>query len=128
RYGISQDSYVLSDGSGLSRYNYVSPELLMKLLQGVRKEKYFKTFYDALPVAGVDGTMKQRLTATRAAGNVRAKTGSIENLRALTGYVTTRDGELLGFVMTVNNFNVPRQSAEYLQDLALERLANFSRH
>jgi D-alanyl-D-alanine carboxypeptidase/D-alanyl-D-alanine-endopeptidase (penicillin-binding protein 4) len=65
---------------------------------------------------------------SRAEGNARAKTGSISNSRALSGYVTTLDGELLIFSMIANNFDVSSRAAEYLQDLAIERLANFSRN
>jgi D-alanyl-D-alanine carboxypeptidase len=58
---------------------------------------------------------------------VHAKTGSIANVRSLTGYVKTADGEMLGFSILANNFNVSSRQVEYDQDLVLEMLANFSR-
>ncbi len=61
-------------------------------------------FLDALPIAGVDGSLASRMKGTAAAGNVRAKTGTMSNIRSLAGYVTTRGGERLAFVIVVNNF------------------------
>jgi D-alanyl-D-alanine carboxypeptidase/D-alanyl-D-alanine-endopeptidase (penicillin-binding protein 4) len=126
-WGIPESSYVYVDGSGLSRYNYLSPEAIVRLLRVMARRPEFQVFYDALPIAGVDGTIERRMRGTRAEGNARAKTGYISNARALSGYVTTSDGELLAFSMIVNNFDAPVRAAEYLQDLAVERLANFSR-
>lgn len=57
----------------------------------------------------------------------RAKTGSISRAKALSGYVTTKDGELLSFVMMVNNYTVPNAKANFVQDWVCERLANFQR-
>lgn len=67
------------------------------------------------------------MRGTLAEENARAKTGYISNARTLSGYVTTRDGERLAFSLMANNFQVPVGAVEYLQDLAVERLANFSR-
>ncbi len=126
-WGIPESSYIYVDGSGLSRYNYLSPEAIVRLLRVMARRPEFEVFYDALPIAGVDGTLRSRMKGTRAEGNARAKTGYISNSRALSGYVTTLDGELLAFSMIVNNFDESVDAAEYLQDLAIERLANFSR-
>jgi D-alanyl-D-alanine carboxypeptidase/D-alanyl-D-alanine-endopeptidase (penicillin-binding protein 4) len=126
-WGITESSYIYVDGSGLSRYNYVSPEALVRLLRVMYRRPEFQVFYDAQPIAGVDGTLDSRMKGTRAEGNARAKTGYIANSRALSGYVTTVDGELLAFSMIANNFDESVDAAEYLQDLAVERLANFSR-
>jgi D-alanyl-D-alanine carboxypeptidase/D-alanyl-D-alanine-endopeptidase (penicillin-binding protein 4) len=126
-WGLTPQSYIYADGSGLSRYNYVSPDALVRLLRVMARRPEFDVFYQSLPVAGVDGTLRNRMRGTRAEGNAHAKTGSISNSRALSGYVTTLDGELLIFSMVANNFDVSSRAAEYLQDLAIERLANFSR-
>jgi D-alanyl-D-alanine carboxypeptidase len=90
--------------------------------------KYFKEFYDSLPIAGVDGTIKYRMRGTSAEGNIRAKTGTIENVRALSGYATTKDGETIIFSMIVNNYIIKVESAEYIQDRVCELLTSFSRH
>ncbi len=126
-WGIPESSYIYVDGSGLSRYNYVSPDALVRLLRVMAWRPEFEVFYDALPIAGVDGTIDRRFKGTRAENNARAKTGYISNSRALSGYVTTLDGELLAFAMIANNFDAAVDAAEYLQDLAVERLANYSR-
>jgi D-alanyl-D-alanine carboxypeptidase/D-alanyl-D-alanine-endopeptidase (penicillin-binding protein 4) len=126
-WGITESSYIYVDGSGLSRYNYVSPDMVVRLLRTMSLRPEFEVYYDALPIAGVDGTLRSRMKGTRAEGNARAKTGYISNSRALSGYVTTLDGEMLAFSMIVNNFDESVDAAEYLQDLAVERLANFSR-
>jgi D-alanyl-D-alanine carboxypeptidase/D-alanyl-D-alanine-endopeptidase (penicillin-binding protein 4) len=87
----------------------------------------FPVFYDALPIAGVDGTLETRMRGTAAAGNARAKTGSISNARNVSGYVTTRDGERLLFVLLANHFTVPSSVPTRVQDRVIERLANFTR-
>ena len=90
-------------------------------------DRHYEPFITALPVAGVDGTIAGRMKDTRAQGNARAKTGSIANARALSGYVTSADGEPLVFSMIVNNFNVPQSQADAIIDRAVVRLAEFRR-
>ena len=126
-FGVAPDAYVLADGSGLSRYNYVAPEAVARVLEAMYRGPDFEPFFGALPVAGVDGTLAARLKGTRAAGNARAKTGSLSNVRSLSGYVRTADGEMLLFVLLVNGFTVPQRVVEAAQDQVVERLANFSR-
>ncbi len=126
-WGVTESSYIYVDGSGLSRYNYLSPDAIMRVLRVMYRHDEFEAFYEALPIAGVDGTLRSRMKGTRAEDNVRAKTGYISNARALSGYVTTLDGEMLAFSMIANNFDESVDAAEYLQDLAVERLANFTR-
>lgn len=128
-WGIAPDSYVLVDGSGLSRYNYVCPEMLVKILrQMYRDAKHRDAFQATLPVGGQDGgTIARRFKGTRAEGNVRAKTGSIANVRALSGYVTTLDGEPLVFSIIANSFTQPQATIDAATDLAVERLANLTR-
>ncbi|MFI5206453.1 MAG: D-alanyl-D-alanine carboxypeptidase/D-alanyl-D-alanine-endopeptidase [Gemmatimonadales bacterium] len=126
-WGIPEDAYVYIDGSGLSRYNYVAPEAIAQALVSITRNPDFNAFYAALPIAGVDGTIDQRLRGTAAQGNVHAKTGSIANVRSLSGYVTTLDGERLVFVLLCNHFTASRRVVERAQDHVVERLANFAR-
>jgi D-alanyl-D-alanine carboxypeptidase/D-alanyl-D-alanine-endopeptidase (penicillin-binding protein 4) len=126
-FGVADDAYVIADGSGLSRYDYVAPETLARILLGMARRPDFDVFYRALPIAGVDGTIATRMRGTAAAGNVHAKTGSIANVRSLSGYVTSADGERFVFVMIANHFTVPRRVVEVVQDHVMERLANFRR-
>lgn len=127
-WSIPEDAYVYRDGSGLSRYNYVAPEALAAVLSTIAKHPDFQAFYLALPIAGVDGTIETRMRGTAAMNNVHAKTGSIANVRSLSGYVTTRDGEKMVFVLMANHFTASRRVVERVQDFVAERLANFSRH
>jgi D-alanyl-D-alanine carboxypeptidase/D-alanyl-D-alanine-endopeptidase (penicillin-binding protein 4) len=126
-FGIAPDAYVLADGSGLSRYDYVTPEALARLLVAMYRRPDFEALYDALPIAGVDGTLATRLKGTAAEGNAHAKTGTLSNVRALSGYVKAADGEMLLFVLLANNFTVPQRVVEAAQDQIVERLANYRR-
>ena len=127
-WGIPQDAYVLVDGSGLSRYNYVCADVLVKVLQHVYNDSRLREpFMAALPIGGQDGTLEHRFVGTPAAGNVHAKTGSIANVRALSGYVTSLDGEPFVFSMIANHFTVPQAAIDAATDRAVERLASFSR-
>lgn len=126
-FGVADDAYVMADGSGLSRYDYVAPETLARILLGMARRPDFDVFYQALPIAGVDGTIATRMRGTAAANNVHAKTGSIANVRSLSGYVTSADGERFVFVMIANHFTVPRRVVEVVQDHVLQRLATFRR-
>ena len=127
-WGLAPDGYVMVDGSGLSRYNYLTPDVLVTILTKLNADERLRPgFLDALPIAGVDGTIGSRMKDTKAQGNARAKTGSISNARALSGYVTSADGEPLVFSMIVNNFNVPQAEADRVIDRAVVRLAEFRR-
>ena len=127
-WGVAPETYVMVDGSGLSRYNYLTPEVLVSILTHVQADSRLRdSFVDALPIAGVDGTISSRMRDTKAQGNARAKTGSIANARALSGYVTSADGEPLVFSILVNNFNVPQADADRVIDRAVVRLAEFRR-
>lgn len=128
RMGISPEQLNMSDGSGLSREDLVTPLSVIKLLRYMRQDnKAGDAFYASLPIAGIDGTIEGRMKFTAAKNNVHAKTGYIGRVRSLSGYVTTRDNEELIFSMICNNYSSPTGNANYLQDLVCERLANFSR-
>jgi D-alanyl-D-alanine carboxypeptidase/D-alanyl-D-alanine-endopeptidase (penicillin-binding protein 4) len=126
-FGVPDDAFVLADGSGLSRYDHAAPEAIARVLAAMYARPDFRVFYDALPIAGVDGTLATRLRGTAAAGNARAKTGSLTGVRALSGYVETADGEHLLFVLLANNFTTAQRVVDAAQDQIVERLANFSR-
>lgn len=127
-WDIDDRSLVMADGSGLSRYNYVTADLLTTLLARMYSDTHHREpFMAAMPIAGRDGTMSTRLRGTRAEGNALAKTGSISNVRALSGYVRTRDGETLAFSILANDFVIPSATVNWITDLAVEILANFTR-
>jgi D-alanyl-D-alanine carboxypeptidase/D-alanyl-D-alanine-endopeptidase (penicillin-binding protein 4) len=127
-WGIPQSTYVQYDGSGLSRYDYVTADLIVTILQHMYSDpRQREPFVATLPVAGKDGTIASRMKKTRAEGNAAAKTGSIANVRTLSGYVRTRDGEMLAFSMLANSFTIPSATVNWIADLAVETLSNFTR-
>jgi len=126
--GINMDNLVMADGSGLSRLNLVTPRQIVNLLTFMYKHEEFDKFYDSLPIAGVDGTLLDRMKKTVAENNVRAKPGYSDNVSSLSGYLKTISGEPLVFSMIVNNFLTPPIFANYIQDSVCQRLINFSRN
>ena len=97
---LTPSNYRIADGSGLSLYNYVSPELLTRLLRYAwRNSNISEYLIPALPIAGVDGTLKNRMKNTAAEGNVHAKTGTLTGISSLAGYCTAPNGHILSFVI-----------------------------
>ncbi len=125
-WSIPSSQFVVADGSGLSRDNYVTAQLLVTVLDQMRRRSA-ERFASTLPVAGRDGTLANRMAAGAAAGNARAKTGSMTKVRTLSGYVQTRDGETLGFAILANNFAAPPGQITSAIDRVVERLASFAR-
>jgi len=115
-WGAERDGFVVYDGSGLSRHDLLSPETLVRTLVAIQRDTAFHVLYDALPIAGVDGTLRTRMVGTAAAGNMRAKTGSLQFVRALSGYVTDGDGDRLAFSIVNNHFTVPVDSVSRFQN------------
>jgi D-alanyl-D-alanine carboxypeptidase/D-alanyl-D-alanine-endopeptidase (penicillin-binding protein 4) len=126
-WGLPGRKLAQADGSGLSRYNLVAPELLIALLEHMRGSANYQTFYAALPVAGVDGTLASRMKGTPLQGNVHAKTGTVTNVRSLSGYMTTAAGEPMVFSMIVNHHTVSSRDADRLAEAALMRLYSLPR-
>ncbi|MDB4900603.1 MAG: D-alanyl-D-alanine carboxypeptidase/D-alanyl-D-alanine-endopeptidase [Gemmatimonadetes bacterium] len=122
-WGAAPDGFAVHDGSGLSRHDYVTPRTLVHVLDAMRRSPDFKAFYDALPIAGVDGTIKNRMKGTPAEGNVHAKTGTLDKARSLSGFVTAADGRLLLFSALCNNYVVPTRRVDQLADALGVRLA-----
>jgi len=123
QWGVVPAEAVVRDGSGLSRYDYITPRTVVRILDAVRRTPRFTDYYEALPIAGVDGTIRNRMKGTPAEGNVHAKTGSVALSRSLSGYVTTADGHMLIFSFLSNNWTVPVREIERVQDTIAARLA-----
>lgn len=109
--GVRTGDVLLEEGSGLSRRDVITPQATVMLLTHASRSRWADTFRNALPVAGVDGTLQNRMKGTAAAGNVRAKTGSLRYVYALSGYVTTAAGERLAFSIMLNNYYNAERSA-----------------
>ena len=105
----------------------MSAEALVAVLAHERDGANASPLLASLPVAGVDGTLAERMKGTPAAGNVRAKTGAMNGVRSLAGYVTTQDGEPLAFAVVVNNYEGAASVAVAAIDALAVRLAGFSR-
>ena len=120
---VSTDGLKFTDGSGLSRYNMVTPRAVAGVLSAVEKVAGAKYFYDALPIAGVDGTMKNRGKGTAAQNNVRAKSGTFSIVSCLSGYVTTKDKQRLSVVI-LTNFVPDGTKARTMQDQIFATLAD----
>ena len=102
--GLRPEALVLDDGSGLSRNDMITADASVQLLTFMSKHRYATVFRDALPIGGVDGTLRNRFKGTPAENNVRAKTGSLSSAASLGGYLTTAGGEKLAFSIIVNNY------------------------
>ena len=122
-WGARDGGYAIRDGSGLSRHDYLSPATILRVLDTIRTDTAFKVFYDALPIAGVDGTIENRMKGTPAEGNVHAKTGFVDKARSLSGYATSVDGHLIIFSALANNWTVPVRQVEAVQNMIAARLA-----
>ena len=126
-WGIPTDGEHLVDGSGLSRRDLIAPDTLAALLKRAFEPAGTSPFASGLPLAGVDGSLAARMKGTAAQGNLRAKTGTMSNIRSLAGYVTTRDGEHLAVVVMVNNYEGAGVDATESIDRMAVRLAEFTR-
>ncbi|HUC84219.1 MAG TPA: D-alanyl-D-alanine carboxypeptidase/D-alanyl-D-alanine-endopeptidase, partial [Candidatus Acidoferrales bacterium] len=102
--GVTPGDVCFDEGSGLSRNNLTTANATIALLEYMAKQREADDFIGSLPVAGVDGTLRRRFRNTAAAGNVRAKTGTLRWAQALSGYVTTAAGEQLAFSIMLNRF------------------------
>jgi D-alanyl-D-alanine carboxypeptidase/D-alanyl-D-alanine-endopeptidase (penicillin-binding protein 4) len=125
-WGIAPTSFAVRDGSGLSRHDYIAPDAVVRVLDAMRKSPSFALFRDALPLAGVDGTIASRMRGTAAAGNVHAKTGFVDKARSLSGYVTTANGRVLIFSLLCNNWTTTSREVDQVADAIAIRLAGLT--
>jgi len=115
KLGIIDNQAIIVDGSGLSRYNLISPLVSVEVLKHMYYSNNFNDFYKSLPIAGIDGTLKNLMENSVAEEIVRAKTGTMSNVRNLAGYTTDRSGNDYIFVIMVNSFSVPVQYVKEFQ-------------
>ncbi|HEV2912708.1 MAG TPA: D-alanyl-D-alanine carboxypeptidase/D-alanyl-D-alanine-endopeptidase [Pyrinomonadaceae bacterium] len=124
--GVDAGEAVFTDGSGLSRRDLVTASATLRLLTYMSRHRYANAFREALPIAGVEGTLKNRMKGTPAAGNVRAKTGTLSAVSSLSGYVTSAAGERLVFSIMLNNYpEGPIAHRQHIDDIAV-LLASFA--
>ena len=109
--GVKLNGLKMKDGSGLSPANGITPDNMTDVLKAMFLEKSFNSFYESIPVVGVSGTVASLAKKSKAVGNVRAKSGSIDGVRAYAGYFTARNGEMMCFSMMLNKYNSEHGSA-----------------
>ena len=120
--GVSGVQYRIADGSGLSLYNYVTPELMVRLLRyAYLKRDVMAALYPALPVAGVDGTLKKRMTKGPAFENVHAKTGTVSGISSLAGYCRAANRHFLAFCI-INQGVMKNADGRNFQDKVCEAM------
>ena len=120
--GVSGVPYRIADGSGLSLYNYVTPELMVSMLRyAYLKRDIMSVLYPSLPVAGVDGTLKKRMKGGPAQGNVHAKTGTLSGISSLAGYCRAANQHLLAFCI-INQGIMKNAEGRDFQDKVCELL------
>ena len=119
---LDPKGYQIADGSGVSLYNYISPELLLSFLKHAYTNKMiYNPLYKALPIAGVDGTLRGRMKEGKAYNNVRAKTGSVTGVSSLAGYAKAANGNILAFVI-INQNVMKQEKAKMFQNRFCEEL------
>lgn len=120
--GLDADEYSIADGSGLSSYNYISAKVLTEFLRYAARHQYIMdVIYPALPVAGVDGTLRNRMKNSLAYDNVRAKTGTVTGTSSLAGYLTASNGHLIAFAIINQNMKEGK-AARAFQDRICQML------
>jgi D-alanyl-D-alanine carboxypeptidase/D-alanyl-D-alanine-endopeptidase (penicillin-binding protein 4) len=127
-WGVQPDGFVIRDGSGLSDQDLLTPETIVRVLDRIQRDTAFATYYNSMPIAGIDGTIDTRMKGTPAEGNVHAKTGTLAKARSLSGYVTTADGERLIFSILANNTTTPGSAVTSVADQIAASLAAYREH
>lgn len=124
--GIPEDAVLQYDGSGLSRHDLITSSAVVTLYTYMANQsKNTQAWRDALSIGGVDGTLSNRFKGTAAAGNIRGKTGTIDQVSALSGYMTTAGGEPVVLSITVNGVPKPSDRTSLIDDIVIG-LANFN--
>jgi serine-type D-Ala-D-Ala carboxypeptidase/endopeptidase (penicillin-binding protein 4) len=121
--GVNESDAALRDGSGLSRQSLVSPLAAVTLLKSMYNSPYRSSWIDLLPVAGEDGSMKERLQDSAVQGRIHAKTGSLAGVAALVGYFIAENKEPLAFAIFLNNGNLPEAASHALIDRVAREIA-----
>src|SRR5229473_2534574 len=125
--GIAPGDVIQADASGLSRHDLVTPRAIVTMLSFAQKQSWFATYYASLPVAGVDGTLEDRMKNTPAAGRIHAKTGSVEHVRTLSGFAETASGRRVIFSFLSNNQGgKSHEAADALTGLCVAMLEEFN--
>ncbi len=127
--GYSADQYTIVDGSGLSRQNRLSPDQIVRMLEDARNDLgIFPEFVSALGVMGLDGSVEDRMNGNKNAQRIRVKTGTLDQVSALSGYFQSQDGEWFAFSILLNDLKCSNGKAMALQDKIMEVALQFQRN
>jgi D-alanyl-D-alanine carboxypeptidase/D-alanyl-D-alanine-endopeptidase (penicillin-binding protein 4) len=125
KVGANAQAIKVSDGSGLSTFDYLTPRTMIQLLSYAHRGPWSSAFHGSLPVAGESELLRRRMRSTPAQGNLHAKTGTTDTVIGLGGYVTAKDGEIVAFSFIYNGGD--RWNAKSTMDAMGATLANFVR-
>lgn len=126
--GYRPDQYNVLDGSGLSRQNRLSPQMVIDVLRHVKNDLgVYPEFVSALGVMGVDGNVKNRMSGVKSLGRARVKTGTLNFVSALSGYFQSKDGESFAFSILMNSLKCSNSRVKRLQDQIIREGLNFQR-
>jgi D-alanyl-D-alanine carboxypeptidase/D-alanyl-D-alanine-endopeptidase (penicillin-binding protein 4) len=125
--GLNPEAYRLVDGSGISHYNLVSAQLLMEVLKYMylQRPELYKILYESFPVAGVDGTLSNRMKGEAAQNIVYAKTGTLSGVSSLSGYLTAANGHLLDFSIILQYFKGSSKTSRDYEDKICNILSEY---
>lgn len=115
--GIDSEKIQLNDGCGLSRENFITPRFQTSLLQFLSRRPYFDLFLDTLAISGTDGTLRNRLSADEVRGSIHAKTGTLNGVNTLSGYITTKSGRNLVFSIFANHVNAAARVKKTIDEI-----------
>ncbi|MDP4172720.1 MAG: D-alanyl-D-alanine carboxypeptidase/D-alanyl-D-alanine-endopeptidase [Bacteroidota bacterium] len=125
--GLDYKSYRIVDGSGVSHYNLINAHLLLNVLRFIyqNRPELFNILYNSFPVAGVDGTLRERMKSGNAFSNVHAKTGTISGVSCLSGYAKSKSGHLLAFSLMFQNYAGSSSRAVKIQNDICQILSEY---
>ena len=124
--GIPSGDVVQTDGSGLSRHDLVTARALVALLLYAQKQPWFEVYFASLPVAGIDGTLEDRMKNSIADGRLHAKSGSVEHVRTRSGYADLPNGKRLVFSFLSNNMGSKgHEATDALDALSIAMMEEF---
>ncbi len=125
--GVKPGGMNIYDGSGLSKYNTITTKQLAAVLMYMKtKSKNTEVFYNSIPIVGREGTVKRICKGTSAENNMRAKSGSIRNVRAYAGYAKTKSGRDIAFSLIINNYNGKSSSAKKKLERIMVAITDFN--
>lgn len=125
--GIRDGNYILADGSGVSRYSLLSAEQILSVLKYMyfNDPELFGVFFKSLPVAGIDGTLRSRMINNAATGRVYAKTGTLQGVSCLSGYIISKNKHLIAFSILEQNYVDKTSYARFIQDKICELITTY---